>query len=200
MKLKNIENYKIYSLIAISIIAFVILVFESFDYVGSELENLSKQNRNFIIKEMRYLIKSWLKEAVNTLELIAYDINENYENEEQIKKISRSYAQYGKYFDALQILVVDNYFYVNDIKANDYKKHVAYHNDLCNFGEKILNIEFIKECMSNADETAFQSLDDELWYLKRKWFQDTKKSMKTNMETMDIHGLFFEKTINLALR
>ncbi|MDR0762514.1 MAG: sensor histidine kinase [Campylobacteraceae bacterium] len=198
MKLKNIENYKIYSLIVISIIAFAILIFESFNYVSSELEILSKQNRNLIIKEMHYLIKLWLKEAVNTLEFIAHDVNENYEDEEQIKKISQSYAQYGKYFDALQILVVDNYFYVNGIKANDYKKHIAYRRDLCNFSENTSNVELIKECMSNADETAFQSLADELWYLERKWFQDTKKSMKANMETMDIHGLFFEKTINLC--
>ncbi|MDR2342529.1 MAG: sensor histidine kinase [Campylobacteraceae bacterium] len=199
MKLQNIENYKIYSLIVISIVAFVILIFESFNYVSSELEILSKQNRNLIIKEMRYLTKSWLKESIDILEFIAYYVDENYENEEQVKKISQTYAQYGKYFDALQILVMDSYFYVNGIKVNDYKKHIMYRGDLCNFSDKNnRSAEFHKMCLNNTDEITIQSLDDELWYLNRKWFQDTKNSMKTNMEIMDIHGLFFEKTINLC--
>ncbi|MDR1284769.1 MAG: sensor histidine kinase [Campylobacteraceae bacterium] len=197
--LKNIENHKIYSLIIVSIIAFIILAFESFSYVGSELESLSKQNRNLIIKEMRYLTKLWLKECIDVLELTAYRINENYDDEEQIKKISQTYSQYGKYFDALQILIEDNYFYVNGIKVDDYKKHIRYQNNLCGFSDKSSqNAEFIKTCSNAAKEIVYKKFDEEHWYLEKKWFQDTKNTMKTNMETMSVHGLLFEKTINLC--
>ncbi|MDR0408011.1 MAG: sensor histidine kinase [Campylobacteraceae bacterium] len=197
--LKNIENRKIYSLIIVSIIAFVILVFSSFNYVSSELKNLSKQNRNLIIKEMRYLTKSWLKECIDILGFTAHRIDENYANEEKIKKISQTYSQYDKYFDALQILVVDHYFYVNGIKVDDYKKHIRYQSNLCNFSNKDnQNTEFIKTCSNSTDEIVYQNFSEEHWYLGTKWFQDTKNSMKTNMQTMSVHGLLFEKTINLC--
>ncbi|MDR1460284.1 MAG: sensor histidine kinase [Campylobacteraceae bacterium] len=197
--LKNIENYKIYSLIIASIVAFVILAFESFSYVSSELENLSKQNRNLIIQEIRYLTKSWLRECIDVLELTAYQIDENYANEEQIKKISQTYSQYDKYFDALQILVADDYFYVNGIKVDDYKKHIRYQNNLCNFSNKnSQNTEFIKTCSNNTEKIIYKTFEEEHWYLGTKWFQDTKNTMKTNMETMKVHGLLFEKTINLC--
>jgi signal transduction histidine kinase len=199
MDLKNIENYKIYNLIIVSIVAFVILAFESFTYVSSELEGLSKQNRDLIIKEMHYITKLWLKESIDILELTAHNVNENYENEEQIKKISQDYPKYNKYFDALQVLVVGQYFYVNGIKIDDYKKHIRYRSDiLCN-SSKHNNAEFIKLCSKGApEEITFKDYDEEHWYLDRKWFQDTKTAMGTIMETMKIHGLLFEKTINLC--
>jgi signal transduction histidine kinase len=197
--LKYIENYKIYSLIIASIIAFVVLAFESFGYVSSELGNLSKQNRELIIKEMRYQTKLWLKESIDILEITSHRVNENYENEEQIKKLSETYPQYGKYFDALQILVVDLYFYVNGIKVDDYKKHIKYQKRLCDFNSKYSqNANLTEACLDVADEVVYKNSDEERWYLGRKWFQDTKNAMKTTMETMDVHGLLFEKTINLC--
>jgi signal transduction histidine kinase len=197
--LKNIENYKVYSLIIASIIAFIILSFESFNYVSSEIESLSKQNRNLIIKEMRYLTRLWLKESIDVLELTAHSVNENYADEAQIAKISQTYPQYGKYFDALQILVMDRYFYVNGIKVNDYKKHIRYQKKLCDFGSKdSKNAEFLKKCSGDIEEIVYMDYDGERWYLDTKWFQDVKNSMNTVMETMDVHGLLFEKTINLC--
>ncbi|MDR1615308.1 MAG: sensor histidine kinase [Campylobacteraceae bacterium] len=197
--LKNIENYKVYTLIIASIIAFVILAFVSFDYVNSEIENLSKQNKNLIIKEMRYLTRLWLEESIDVLELTAHDINENYANEAQIAKISQTYPQYGKYFDALQILVIDRYFYVNGMKVDDYKKHIRYQKKLCDFGNKnSQNEEFIKRCSADVQEVAHRSYEEERWYLDTKWFSDTKNSMNTIMQTMNVHGLLLEKTINLC--
>ncbi|MDR1976537.1 MAG: sensor histidine kinase [Campylobacteraceae bacterium] len=195
----NIESRKVYNLIALSTIAFIVLSIQSFYYIGSELKNLAEQNRNLIIKEMRDATKLWLEKRVNILELTANYINANYTDEERIKNISQVYRQYDKYFDAMQILVLDNYFYVNGMKIEDYKKRTRYKINICQFNDDHnKNEEITKLCSEETGKAGFKDYNDEHWYLGAKWFQDTKRTMGVTMETMRIHGLLGEKTVNLC--
>jgi signal transduction histidine kinase len=186
----------VYGFIIASIAAFVMLAFESFSYVKSQMEDLAEQNRALIIKEIHYLTKTWLKNGINILEITAHYVNEDYANEEHIKKFSQPYLLYGKHFDTLQILIVNMHFYVNGIKVDDYKKHTRNEKYACAFNNDNKNVNLTEIC--SANEVVFKNYNEEHWYLERKWFQNTKNAMKTTMEIMESHGLLFEKTINLC--
>ncbi|MDR2635589.1 MAG: hypothetical protein LBC08_02035, partial [Campylobacteraceae bacterium] len=66
---KNIENYKIYNLILVATVAFVIMLISGFFDVRSELKSLSNQNRELTVKDIQYTIGTWILERINGLEI-----------------------------------------------------------------------------------------------------------------------------------
>ncbi|MDR3346802.1 MAG: sensor histidine kinase [Campylobacteraceae bacterium] len=176
--INNIESYKIYNLIAVATIAFIIIVSDSFYYVSTELKHLSEQNRILIVKEIQQATNMWLFERITNVENSAQFIDDVYDDEQKLKNLAAILTNRSKGFDTTQLLIPGRYFYVNGEKMDDYTQHYTY-----GFGD---------------EKYYYQNSDEEQWYLKLKWFTNTKANMKTTMETMDDHGLFHEKTINIC--
>jgi signal transduction histidine kinase len=175
--IQNVENYKVYNFILIVTVAFIIIIGNSFYYIRDNFENLAEQKRVLIVKDMDHEIKTWLLERVTNMENSAKFVDEIYDDEETLEAFSTIFMKNNKSFDAVQMLIPDLYLYVNGVKIDDYVKHYT-----DSYGERYY----------------YKSDDEELWYLKLKWFTDTKKGMKTTMETMQEHGFLHVKTINIC--
>ncbi|MDR2080274.1 MAG: sensor histidine kinase [Campylobacteraceae bacterium] len=173
---KNVENYKVYNLILVATAAFVIMLVDSFLNIKNEFKYLADKNRELTIKNVRYTIESWILERINSLEISGKYFNQYYDNEELIQDALGIYLKGNKYFDAVQLLIPDMYFYVNDKKMDDYREGYTYE-----YGEKY----YFKN-------------NESKWYLDKKWFKNTKQELKTTIETMDRHDLLQEATFNIC--
>jgi signal transduction histidine kinase len=149
----------------------------SFYYIKEQFKDLTEQKRVLIVKDMEYETKTWLLERVTNVENSAKFISEIYDNEPRLKDFLSTFMKNNKSFDTVQLLVPGKYLYVNDIKFDDYVEGYT---------------------SSYGDRYYYQDKEEKLWYLKLKWFVDTKKNMKTTMETMREHGFLHVKTINIC--
>ncbi|MDR2635825.1 MAG: sensor histidine kinase, partial [Campylobacteraceae bacterium] len=141
-----------------------------------ELKSLSNQNRELTVKDIQYTIGTWILERINGLEINVKYFNKYYDNETNVQDFLHIYLKGNKYFDAVQLLIPDKYFYVNDKKMDDYVEGYTY-----GYGDK-----------------HYYTGDEDKWYLETKWFQNTKKELKTTIEKMDKHGLLQETTFNIC--
>ncbi|MDR1007524.1 MAG: sensor histidine kinase [Campylobacteraceae bacterium] len=173
---KNIENYKIYNLILVATVAFIIMLVSSFFNIRNEIKYLADKNRELTVKDIRYIIESWIFERMNSLEISAKYLNEYYESEKSVQDFLSIYLKGNKYFDAVQLLIPDKYFYVNDKKMDDYIEGYTY-----GYGEK-----------------HYYKNGESKWYLDKEWFQSTKRELKTTIEKMDIHEFLLEPTFNIC--
>jgi signal transduction histidine kinase len=175
--IQNIENHKIYNFILVTTIAFIIIIGNSFYYIRGHFKDLTEQKIALIVKGMEHETKTWLLERVTNIENSVKFIDEIYDDEVKLKAFSATFMKRNRNFDAIQLLIPDLYLYVNSIKIDDYVKHYT-----DSYGERYY----------------YKNGDEELWYLNLKWFADTKKEMKTTMETMQEHGFLQVKTINIC--
>jgi signal transduction histidine kinase len=173
---KNIENYKIYNLILVATVAFIIMLVSSFFDIRSEFKSLADRNRELTVKDIRYTIESWIFERINGLEVSVQYFNQYYKSEKNVQNFLDIYLKSNKYFDAVQLLIPDMYFYVNNKKIDDYLEGYTYA-----YGEK-----------------HYYKGNESKWYLNEKWFQSTKKELRTTIEKVDDHGLFRETTFNIC--
>lgn len=169
--IKNIENHKVYHIIIIFTLAFILMVFNGFYHIQKELISFSNQNRILIAKEIEYTISSWIATRINNLEssvkYMRYDSAFN--DEKKLQSFIEIFLQDNHYFDAIQILIPDRYFYVNAIKFNDYQKNPFYVDE----------------------KTGINPL-------KTRWFQETMRDKKTTIYDMTVHGYLLEKTLNIC--
>ncbi len=147
------------------------MFFNSFYHIEEELKNFANQNRILISKDIEYAISSWLEERVNNLESSVKYLEQdaNFKNEEALKAFIRTFMHENRYFDAIQIMLPDLYFYVNEIKWNDYRINPNYVGPM-------------------------QGIPIQ----KNLWFTRTKEQMKTTISSMTSHGYLREKTMNIC--
>lgn len=169
--IKNIENYKVYHIIIIFTLAFLFMLFNGFYHIQNELKSFANQNRVLIAKDIDYTISSWISERINNLESSVKYLSQDlrFQDEEKLKAFSETFLEDNRYFDAIQILILDKYFYVNTIKFNDYRKNPIYIDE----------------------KTGIEPL-------KTQWFLDTKQQKKTTIYGMSVHGYLLEKTLNIC--
>jgi signal transduction histidine kinase len=169
--IRNIENYKLYHIIIVFTVAFMLIFLNSFYHIKQELITIANQNRLLITKDIEYTIYSWLEERINNLENnVKYlSAKKNFENEDDIQIFLQFFLQNNHYFDTVQALVTDYYFYVNTKKYHDYR-----------------------------DNPIFIGSTEPINPLKTDWYLSTKDTMKTTMSVMEKHGFLLEKTINIC--
>ncbi|MDR2342062.1 MAG: sensor histidine kinase [Campylobacteraceae bacterium] len=175
--IQNVENYKVYNLILVTTVAFIVLMINSFYYIKEQFKELTEQKKVLVLKSMEHELKTWLSERITNIENSAKFINEIYDDEEKFKAFSTTFMRKNRSFDALQLLVPGQYLYVNDIKFEDYVEHYT---------------------TSRGKRRYYKDSSEELWYLNLKWYKDTKKEMRTTIESMREHGFFGVKTINIC--
>ncbi|MDR0666194.1 MAG: hypothetical protein LBF71_02165 [Campylobacteraceae bacterium] len=153
----------------------IILVNNFFD-IRNEFRALADKNRELAFKDIRYAIESWIFERMDGLEIRAQYFNQYYDNEKNVQDFLSIYLKGNKYFDAVQLLIPDMYFYINDEKMDDFRD--GYTNW---YGKK-----------------HYYKNGESKWYLNQKWFQSTKNKLKTTIEKVDNHGLLKESTFNIC--
>jgi signal transduction histidine kinase len=173
---KNIENYKIYNLILVATVAFIAMLGSSFFDMRNEFKNFAEQNRILMVKKIQLVVETWILERMNSVENSAKYINRYYNDEKKVEDFLSIYLEGNRYFDAVQVLIPDKYFFVNDKKMDDYVEGYTY-----GYGEK-----------------HYYAGNESKWYLDTKWYQSTRKQLKTTIETMEDHGLFHEPTFNIC--
>lgn len=169
--IQNIENYKVYHIIIIFTLAFVFMLFNGFYHIQNELKSFANQNRVLIAKDIDYTISSWISERINNLESSVKYLSQDlrFQDENKLKAFADTFLQDNRYFDAIQILIPDRYFYVNTMKFNDYRENPTYIDE----------------------RTGIEPL-------KTQWFLDTKQQKKTTIYGMSVHGYLLEKTLNIC--
>jgi signal transduction histidine kinase len=173
---KNIENYKIYNLILVATAAFIMILGNSFFGIRDDFKDIAEKNRIFMANKIQYIIESWILERINSIEITARYFDHYYDSEKNVQDFLAIYLEGNKYFDAVQFLVPDKYFYVNDKKMDDYIEGYTY-----GYGDK----HYYKE-------------GEDKWYLDMKWFQNTRSKLKTTIEVVENHGLFYERAFNIC--
>jgi len=168
---QNIENYKLYHIIILSIIVFLLIMFNGFYQMQEEFENLVEKNRIAVSKDIEYTIHSWLEERIHNLEnSIKYmDRDIIYGDDEKLKVFMETFLHQNPYFDIVQILIPEYYLYVNMNKSNDYR----------------LNPHYLHPS-SQVDP------------LKTKWYLDTQESKKTTITIMPKHVHLLERSVNIC--
>lgn len=169
--IKNVENYKVYHIIIIFTLAFIFMLFNGFYHIQNELKSFANQNRVLIAKDIDYTISSWILERINNLESSVKYLSQDlrFQDEAKLKAFAETFLQDNRYFDAIQILIPDKYFYVNTMKFNDYRETPIYIDK----------------------KTGIEPL-------KTQWFLDTKQQQKTTIYGMSMHGYLLEKTLNIC--
>jgi signal transduction histidine kinase len=173
---RNIENYKIYNLILVVTVAFVVMLGSSFFNMRGDFRDIAEKNRVLMVNEIQYIVETWILERMNSIEISAKYFNRYYDNEKNVQDFLSIYLEGNKYFDAVQLLVMDKYFYVNDKKMDDYIEGYTY-----GYGDK-----------------HYYEKDEDKWYLDMKWFQNTRLKLKTTIEVVEDHGLFHERAFNIC--
>lgn len=168
---KNIENYKIYHIILLSVVMFILVMLNGFYQMQEEVKNLVEKNRIVVSKDIEYTIHSWLEERINNVETsIKYiDKEEIFDNEEKLKYFIEIFLNQNPYYDLVQILVPEYYFYSNTKKVHDYRKSLQYIHQ-----------------PSQIDP------------FKTDWFMNTKNSLQTTITVMPMHARLLEKTMNIC--
>lgn len=167
----NIENYKIYHIILLFTTVFIILFMNGFYHIREELKFIANQNRILMTKEIEYTISKWLEERVHHIEnSIKYLANQkDLRDDKAVELFIHSFLYSNAFFETVQILLENSYFYVNDKKIHDY-------NEIPNFIGRSVPIE----------------------PTKTNWYVETKTSMKTTISVMEKHGVLLEKTMNIC--
>jgi signal transduction histidine kinase len=152
------------------------MLVSSFFDIRNELKTLANKNRELTVKDIRYIIESWIFERMNGLEIRVQYFNQYYDNEKNVQDFLNIYLKSNKHFDAVQLLIPDMYFYINDKKIDDFREGYTYwHGN--------------KHYYKNGESK---------WYLDEKWFQNTKKELRTTIEKVDNHKLLRETTFNIC--
>jgi len=168
---KNIENYKIYHIIILFTTMFIILFLNGIYHIREEHKVIANQNRILITKEIDFTISSWFESRIKNLEnSVKYlSIDGMLEDEQLLISFIDVLLNQHKYFDAIQVLVPGEYFYVNTRKANDYHENPIFIH---------------KESQLNPMETP--------------WYLNTKKNMQTTITIMDKHATLLKETMNIC--
>ncbi len=169
--LRDLENYKIYHIIILSVVVFSLVLFNGFYQMQVELENLIDKNRIAISKDIDYTIHSWIEERINNLESsIRYmDKDLVLEDEDNLKVFIDTFLDQNPYFDVIHVLIPNYFSYVNLKKTNDYRTSPSY-----------------VHTPSGIDP------------LKTQWFLNTKESMKTTITVVPKHAHLLERAINIC--
>lgn len=116
----NLESYKIYHIIIVFTIAFIILFFNGFFHINHEVKSIANQNRILVSKEIEYAISSWISERINILENSVKLGNQFnlIENEENFKNFLASLRL--NQFDTIQAFIPPLFLYGNDKRVYDY--------------------------------------------------------------------------------
>ena len=167
----NIENYKIYHIIIFFTVAFVMIFFNGFYHIREELTTIASQNRLLTTKEIEYTISNWVEERVNHIEnSMKFLANQNdLKNEKDLESFIATFLQNNLFFETVQLLLDDSYFYVNQKIVHDYSKN-----------------------------PFFIGQNTKIEPLQTKWYLKTKNSMKTTITVMEKHGVLLEKTMNIC--
>ncbi|AOO63831.1 sensor histidine kinase [Sulfurospirillum halorespirans] len=168
---QNIENYKIYHIIILFTTVFIILFLNGIYHIREEHKVIATQNRILITKEIDFTISSWFEARIKNLENSAkyLSMDDVLEDERILVAFIEVLLNQHKYFDAIQVLVPDEYFYVNTRKANDYHENPIFIH---------------KESQLNPMETP--------------WYLNTKKNMQTTITIMDKHATLLKETMNIC--
>jgi len=169
---QNLENYKIYHIIILSVVIFLLVMLNGFFQMQEEFESLVEKNRIAISKDIDYTIRSWLEERINSVEnSIKYiDKSKTLYDETHLIPFIEAFLYQNPYFDSVQLLVEDFYFFSDASKVHDFRENKLY------VARPPLYIE----------------------PLKTQWYNDTKNSMKTTITIMPKHARLGEKTMNIC--
>lgn len=169
---QNLENYKIYHIIILSVVVFLLVMLNGFFQMQEEFESLVEKNRIAISKDIDYTIRSWLEERINSVEnSIKYiDKSKTLYDETHLIPFIEAFLYQNPYFDSVQLLVEDFYFFSDASKVHDFRENKLY------VARPPLYIE----------------------PLKTQWYNDTKNSMKTTITIMPKHARLGEKTMNIC--
>ena len=114
--LQSIENYKVYHIIILSVVVLFAIMFNGFYQLQEEIQNLVEKNRITVSKDIEYTIHTWLEERINNLEngikYIAKDMI--FDDEMQFKRFIETFLDQNPYFDTVQVVIPDLYFYMNN--------------------------------------------------------------------------------------
>lgn len=167
----NIENYKIYHIIILFTIVFVILFMNGFYHIREELKTIAHQNRILITKEIDFTIASWFSARINHLENSAkyMGINGILDNEQILSSFIEAMISNHQYFDGVQTLVPDHYFYFDAQKSHDYHENPVYIHE-----------------------------DSQLNPMETQWYLNTRKNMQTTISIMKKHARFKKETMNIC--
>ncbi|WP_067172689.1 sensor histidine kinase [Sulfurospirillum sp. UCH001] len=169
--LQSIENYKVYHIIILSVVVLFAIMFNGFYQLQEEIQNLVEKNRITVSKDIEYTIHTWLEERINNLEngikYIAKDMI--FDNEMQFKRFIETFLDQNPYFDTVQVVIPDLYFYMNSKKSNDFRENPAYVHPILKISP-----------------------------LESRWYLDTKKSLQTTITIVDYHAFLQGKTMNIC--
>lgn len=163
--MQNIENYKLYHIIIIFTVMFIIIFLNSFYHIQQELKDIATQNRALIAKEIEYTISLWFSERVHTLESSVKYLGKKgiLEDEGTLKKFIEILSYDHTSFDAIQVLIPDYYFYFNTRKINDYRENPIYIHE---------------GTQANP--------------ILRPWFVNTKERLQTTITMLELHANFLK--------
>ncbi|XOB62932.1 sensor histidine kinase [Campylobacterota bacterium DY0563] len=167
----NLKKYKIYHIIVLFTVSYLLMLANSFYNIHRDIKNLAEKNRILISKDIEYSIYSWLEERINNIETSSnyFKYNDVYKNEIHLQNLLNILLNNNLYFDTVQALIKDYYFYGDKRKYHDYR-----------------------------EEKTFISPYKNIEPTKTKWYLDTKKYLKTTITTMESHGELHKKTINIC--
>lgn len=143
----------------------------SFGQVRAVLIGHGETNRGLIAKDIESTISYWIEERVNHLENNVQFLSQNnkFANELEVIDFLKIFTNRQRYFDTVQVIIPDLYFYVNTNKDNDNRTNPIFVH---------------KQTGINPIETT--------------WFKETKNQMKTTVSVMPIHGFLLERTLNMC--
>lgn len=171
ISLQKIENYKIYHMIILSVVMFFLVMFNGFYQLQEEIQNLVEKNRIMVSQDIEYTIHTWIEERINNLEngikYIAKDMI--FDDEEQLKHFIETFLDQNSYFDTVQVIIPDLYFYMNTKKSNDFRENPSYVHPILKTSP-----------------------------LESPWYIDTKKSLQTTITIVNYHTFLQGKTMNIC--
>ncbi|CZE50733.1 sensor histidine kinase [Campylobacter geochelonis] len=169
--INSVANNKIYKTILFLILIFIFIIGGIFIGMTKEMKEKVEQNRELTIKSLEFTMLLWLEQRVKSLESAVIYAGNNgiYNDEEKIVKFNQNFINSNPFFNAVQMLIPQKYFYMDGKKIIDYEKNIAY----------------------NEDKNITRAIS-------QPWFIKTKESEKTTINEMKKHHYLHEQTINIC--
>lgn len=164
-------NYKVYLLVFLFTIFFFLILFKSFYDAHQTIKENAESNRILLAKDIQNTISSWVEEKVSYIESIAHYLGDGktIKDEKDVVNFLKI-TEKSSYFDTIQVLVPERFFFIDGIKYDDFIEGF----------------------------TASNPPHDKNWYKSKMWFQKTTDSMQTTCTFMPTHGFLQETTINIC--
>ncbi|MFT7005244.1 MAG: signal transduction histidine kinase [Sulfurimonas sp.] len=165
----HIEKYNLYHIIIFFTIAFLLIFFSSFYLIRKDLIKTEKQYHELLLSDVERTISSWLVKKTHELEFnTKYLDNISLDDPKEIFSFMKVFSS-TKYFDAIQLVLPESYFYFNTRQVHNFKINKVY----------------------IQPEFGFNVID-------RDWYKNTKTSLSTTITIVKTHANFHRKALLIS--